>query len=103
MLLLTAGPRRTAAFYSPLSILSNDLADHVFDGVRLTGFKSRPNVFLFVQAARSLGFFFCFPCLFFFSMGWLLGWGPQTDKVSIALIHQLSLPTFYKLFASFTS
>ena len=40
----TSQYRRT---FVPLSMsLWNDLGDHVFDGVRLAGFKSRANAFL---------------------------------------------------------
>ena len=52
-------PRCTTSQYSstftPLSVsLCNDLANPVFDGVRLEGFKSRANAFLLASAALSL-------------------------------------------------
>ena len=41
--------------FIPLSVsLLNDLANPVFDGVGLAGFKSRANAFLLAQAALSL-------------------------------------------------
>ena len=43
MHLLDAEPRSTAGFVFLSVSLSNDLADPVFDGVGLTGFKSRAN------------------------------------------------------------
>ena len=48
----TSQCRRT---FIPLSVsLWNDLADSVFDGVGLAGFKSRANVFLLTKAALTL-------------------------------------------------
>ena len=41
-----AEPRNTVGLYSPLCVRRNDLADPVFDGVGLSGFKSRANAFL---------------------------------------------------------
>ena len=41
----TSQYRRTCIYF-PLSAPKNDLASHVFDGVRLTGFKGRANAFL---------------------------------------------------------
>ena len=54
-----APPRCRTSQYSrtffPLSVsLWNDLANPVFDGVGLAGFKSRANAFLLAQAAASL-------------------------------------------------
>ena len=41
--------------FVPLSVSRwNDLADSVFDGVGLAGFKSRANAFLLAEAALSL-------------------------------------------------
>ena len=40
-----APPRNTADFYSSLSVPWNNLANPVFDGVGLAGFKSRANAF----------------------------------------------------------
>ena len=42
----------------------------VFDGAGLADFKSRANGFFFTLAARYLIVFYCFPFLFFYSMGW---------------------------------
>ena len=41
-------------FISHSVFLWNDLANPVFDGVGLAGFKSRTNAFILVQAALSL-------------------------------------------------
>ena len=51
--------------FVPLSAsLWNDLADPVFDGVGLAGFKSRANVFLLAEAAASLIVFYYFSLSF---------------------------------------
>ena len=53
-----------------------NLADPVFDGVGLAGFKSRANAFLLVTAAISLLYSSTiFPFLFFLSIGWYCGPG----------------------------
>ena len=73
-----APPRcRTSQYrwtFIPWSVsLWNDLSDHVFDGVGLAGFNSKC---LFIGlAARSLFVSYCFPFLFFHSMGWCCGVG----------------------------
>ena len=46
MLLFVAKPRSTAILLCPSVALYNDLADIVFDGVGLQGFKSWANAFL---------------------------------------------------------
>ena len=52
---LAAEPRSTAGLLFTLSVsLWNDLANPVFDGVGLAGFKSRANAFLWALAALSL-------------------------------------------------
>ena len=53
---LAAEPRSTAGLSFPLSFwfLWNDLADPIFDGVGLAGFKSRSMLFLLNQAALSI-------------------------------------------------
>ena len=48
----TSQYRRTFVHLS--ASLWNDLADRVFDGVGLAGFKSRANIFLLAKAALSL-------------------------------------------------
>ena len=82
----TSHYRRT---FIPLSVsLWNDLADPVFDGVGLAGFKRRSN--------RPMPF--CWPscsllfCLQLFSLSLLFlyrllvwGWGLRTDRVSFSL------------------
>ena len=66
----------------PLSVsLWNDLSDLVFDGVGLSGFKSRANAFLMARSALS----FLFPTVLSVSsfrglVVW--GWGLWTDRVS---------------------
>ena len=51
--------------------LWNDLADPLFDGVWLAGFKSRANAFLLALVALSLlSSSTIFPFLFFLSLGW---------------------------------
>ena len=54
MCLLTAEPLSIAGLLFPFSVsLWNDLSDPIFDGVGLTGFKSRANAFLMVTIAHS--------------------------------------------------
>ena len=70
-----APPRcRTSQYcrtFVPLSVsLWNDLDDPVFDGVGLAGFKSSANAFLLALLPASFCVFYCFPFLFFPSMGW---------------------------------
>ena len=67
-----APPRRT--FVRLLVSLWNDLADPVFEGVGLAGFKSWANAFLLAKAALSLllsSTIFSF--LFFLSLDWHCG------------------------------
>ena len=74
--------------FIPLSVtLWNDLADPVFDGVGLAGFKSKDNDFLLLaKAARPFFIFYRFLFLFCLYMGLVLwAWGLHTDRVSIAL------------------
>ena len=61
--------------FIPLSVsLWNDLSDPMFDCVELAGFKSRADAFYW-PSARSLFVSYCFPFLFFHSMGWCSGVG----------------------------
>ena len=54
--------------------LWNNLADPVFDGVGLPGFKRRSNALLLAKAALSLPLSSTiFPFLFFLSIGWYCG------------------------------
>ena len=54
--------------------LWNDLADPVFDGVRLTGFKNRANALLLgYKLLDPILSFTIFPFLFFLSIGWYCG------------------------------
>ena len=59
-------------YYHLVSLLDN-LADSVFDGVGLAGFKSKANIFLLAWASGSLFVFYCFP--FFLSVGLCCGPG----------------------------
>ena len=75
-----APPRcRTSQYrrsFIPLSVsLCNDLADPVFDGVGVAGFKSRANALLLAQLLAPFHVSYCFPYLFFPSMGWYCGVG----------------------------
>ena len=61
----------------------NDLADPVFDGVRLAGFESRSHASLWAQAARYLCVFHGVLFLFLLSLAWFC-WagflGPQASQ-----------------------
>ena len=65
--------------YKPIPIsvsLWNDLADPVFDGVGLAGFKSGANSFLVAEAARSHFIFYYFPLSLLSVYRFVLfGWG----------------------------
>ena len=87
-----APPRCRTSQYSMtfvvLSVsLSNDLADPVFDGVGLAGFKSRANVF-FIGLSCSIStivFFYFSPSLLSVYRLVLWGWGLRTDRVYVTL------------------
>ena len=79
-------------FYSLAVSLWNDLADSVFDGVGLVGFKSRANAFYW---PRSLFIFYCFPCLFVLSLGSYCGAGVIGLIGCKLLSPSLALPTFF--------
>ena len=68
-------------FYFISLSLWNDLADPVFDGVGLAGFKSRANDFLLALAACSLFVSYGFLFLFFLPRGWYCGAGVFGLKV----------------------
>ena len=74
-------------YYSRLSVLWNDLADPIFDGVGLAGFKSRANDFLLASAALSLLLSSPLFSASLFSVYRLVlwGWGLLTDSVYITL------------------
>ena len=77
--------------------LWNDLADPVFDGVGLSGFKSRANAILLAYAVRALFVFYCFSFPLPYLYGLVFwGWSLWTDKALIgplsALHHQ---PVFF--------
>ena len=91
---LTAEPCRT---FIPFSVsLWNDLANPVFDGMELAGFKSRANASLLVSAALSLlKSSTLFPFLFFLSIGWYCGAGVFGLIGCISLSRSLALLTFF--------
>ena len=83
----------------PFSVsLWNDLANPVFDGVGLAGFKSRANASLLAQAALSLlSSSTLFHFLFFLSIGWYCGAEVFGLIRCISLSLSLALPTsFYQ-------
>ena len=66
--------------------LLNDLADPVFDGVELAGFKSRANVFLLALAAPSMFVFYYFSISLLSAYRLVLwGWGLWPDRVYMNL------------------
>ena len=74
--------------FIPLSVsLWNDLANHVFDGVGLAGFKSRANPSLLASAAHIPTIVFYFFSLSLLSLYRLVlwGWGLRTDRVYATL------------------
>ena len=83
--------------FIPLAVsLLNDLANPVFDGVRLSGFKSSANAFLLAYAALFLlEFSTVFQFLFFLSIGWYCGARVFGLIGCISLSHSLALPTFF--------
>ena len=95
-----APPRCRTSQYSrtfiPFSVSRwNDLANPVFDGVGLAGFKSRANASLLAQAALSLlQSSTLFPFLFFLSIGWYCGAGVLGLIGCISLSPSLALLTF---------
>ena len=72
----------------------NDLANPIFDGVGLAGFKSTATAFLFALAALSI-LSTLFPFLFFLSTGWYCGAGVFGLIGCISLSLSLALPTFF--------
>ena len=96
-----AQPRcRTSQYirtFIPLSVsLWNDLADPVFDGVGLAGFKSRGDAF-FIDLSCSIPtmVFYYFPFLFFLSIGWYCGAGVFGLIGCISLSLSRALPTLF--------
>ena len=55
--------------------LWNDIGDSAFDGEGLAGFKSRANAFLLAWVLSPFLVSYCFPFIFFHSMGWYCGAG----------------------------
>ena len=84
-------PRCKTSLYSrtfiPLSVsLRNDLANPVFDGVRLAGFKSRANAFLLQSGSIPTIVIFSFSLSLLPVYNLVLwGWGLRTDRVYITL------------------
>ena len=63
--------------------LWNDLADPVFDGVGLAGFKRKAYVFFFsLSCSIHTIVFTVFPFLFFLSIGWYCGAGARPSAAS---------------------
>ena len=83
---------RTSQYHKtfiPLSVsLWNDLANPVFHGVGLAGFKSRANAFLLAYAALSLlhivFYYFSLSLISVYRLV-LWGWGLRTETVYISL------------------
>ena len=76
--------------------LWNDLADPVFNGMGLAGFKSRASVFLLSKAALSLLLYSTiYPFLFFRSVGWYCEAGFFGLIGCISLSLSLALPTSF--------
>ena len=94
---LAAEPRsrtsQSSRTFVPLSVsLWNDLADPVFNGVGLAGFKRRENA-LFIGPTCSIPkSSTIFPFLFFLSIGWYCGVG-LIGCISLSL--SLTLPTSF--------
>ena len=55
--------------------LWNDLGDPVFDGVGSAGLKSMANAFLLANLLAPIFVSYCYPFLFFHSIGWYCGAG----------------------------
>ena len=82
---LAAEPSRTAGLLFP-SQCQNDLANHIFDGVGLEGFKGRTNVFYWPKLFHPYKiFYYSSPSHLSFYILVLWGWGLQTDGVYITL------------------
>ena len=89
----TSQYRRT---FSPLSVsLWNDLANPVFDGVGLAGFKSRAIFLIGLSCAipTIVFYYFSFSLPSVYRLE-LWGWDLRTDRLYITL-SQLALPTFF--------
>ena len=67
-------------FISLSVFLWNDLADCVFDGVGLVGYKSKPMFFISRSCLPSF-VIYCFSFHFFFPIGWYCGAVVWTDRV----------------------
>ena len=83
-----APPRsRTLQYHRTFIILSvslwNDLADPLFDGVGLAGFKSRANAFFIGLSCSIPTIVLCYFSHSFISVDMLVlwGWGLRTDRV----------------------
>ena len=94
-----APPRCRTLQYSrtfiPFSVsLWNDLANPVYDGVGLAGFKSRANAF-FYRPKLLYPYYSLLLFLFFLSLGWYCGAGVFRLIWCISLSPSLALPTFF--------
>ena len=96
-----APPRcRTSQYcrtFVPVSLsLWNDLANPVFDGVGLAGFKSRANAFFIGLCYSIPTIVFCYFSLSLISVYKLvlLGWGLLTDRVYITLFQHGTVDLF---------
>ena len=74
--------------------LWNDLANPVFDGVGLMGFKSRANVFFIGLSCSVLTIIFSFSLLFFLFIGCFCGVGVFGLIGCTSLSLTFTLPTF---------
>ena len=73
----------------------NDLADHVFDGVGLAGFKSRAYVFYWHKLLYAFLTSTIFIFIFFMSIGWYCGAGVLGLIGCRSLSSGLALPTSF--------
>ena len=95
-----APPRCRTSQYSrtviPLSVsLWNDLANPVFDGVGLAGFKTGQCFFIGLRCSIPSIIFYSFYLLFFLSIGWYCRAGVFGLIGCILLSLSLALPTFF--------
>ena len=93
MRLLSAEPRSITGLLSPSQCLCETIwVTPVFDGVWLSGFKSRANVLFWGLAARA---FLSSPSILSFYGLALWGWGLLTDRVCQSLSPCLALPIIF--------
>ena len=93
-----AAPRcRTSQYRRTFFPLWNDLADHIFDGVLLAGFKSRANAsFIGVSSCITTIVFYYFSLSLLSDYRLVLwGWGLRTNRVYITLSQHCTAKLFY--------